>query len=71
MGNYGKCARLDSNGKRCKNNSIGLFTYHGDGEIYRNFKEEDTTWVVVPMCALHKTSILHETSKWPSSVLFP
>jgi hypothetical protein len=51
-----RCYALHSNGSRCRNQSVGNYSYYGNEELY-SWSSEDSAWphwVLVPLCKKHR-----------------
>ncbi len=60
---FPRCNALDQDGKRCRSHSAIEHEYHGDSEIYRQFNENDVTWVKVNFCVKHAIAVGHDFLK--------
>lgn len=51
-----RCVALDINGKQCRRTAIGLYSYHGESELYGGWDEVgEPSWVVAAFCEKHTT----------------
>lgn len=48
-----RCSAMAHSGRQCSRVAIGVFRYHGDGEIYGYDDKADARWVRVYLCKAH------------------
>jgi hypothetical protein len=60
---FPKCNAMNHDGVRCRGRSAILHNYHGDSNLYRNFSENDVTWVKVNLCIKHAVAVDHDFIK--------